>query len=82
MSDSPLACTNQEIGNMSRRAKIALVLLSVFNAIVLATNISLPTRAAGGMNYENLVADQDFTRAVQSIVQKCRVNEDMATIKC
>jgi hypothetical protein len=62
---------------------IALVLLSAFNAIVLAINISLPTRAAvGGMNYESLVADPDFTRAVQSIVQKCRVNEDMATIKC
>ena len=68
---------------MSRRAKIALVLLSAFNAIVLAINISPPTRAAvGGMNYENLVADPDFTRAVQSIVQKCRVDADMVTVKC
>ena len=68
---------------MSRRAKIALVLLSAFNAIVLAINISPPTRAAvGGMNYESLVADPDFTRAVQAIVQKCKVNVDTATVIC
>ena len=63
---------------MSRRAKIVLVLLSAFNAIVLAINISPLTRAAvvDGMVYENLVADPDFTRAVQAIVQKCRVKGD------
>jgi hypothetical protein len=68
---------------MSSKAKIILVTLSVLNAIALATNLSLPTRAAvGRMSYQNLVADPDFTRAVQSIVQKCRVNVDIATIVC
>jgi hypothetical protein len=68
---------------MSSKAKIILVTLSVLNAIALATNISLPTKAAvGGMSYQNLVDDPDFTRAVQSIVQKCRVNVDIATVLC
>ena len=68
---------------MSSKAKIILVMLSALNAIALATNISLPTRAAvGGMSYQNLVDDPDFTRAVQFIVQKCRVNVDIATVVC
>ena len=69
---------------MSRRAKIALVLLSAFNAIALAINISSLAGAAvvEGMVYENLVADPDFTRAVQAIVQKCKVNVDTATVIC
>lgn len=68
---------------MSRGAKIVLVMLGALNAIALAANISLPTRAAvGGMTYQNLVGDPDFTRAVQFIVQKCKVNVDIATVIC
>ena len=68
---------------MSRRAIMALGLLSALNAITLVINISLPSRAAvGGMTYENLVSDPDFTRAVQSIAQKCKVNVDIAKLIC
>jgi hypothetical protein len=60
-----------------------LVGLTALNAVALAITVSLPTRAAvGGKTYEDLVADPDFARAVQSIVQKCRVNVDIATIVC
>jgi hypothetical protein len=68
---------------MSRRATMILVGLTALNVIALAINVSLPTRAAvGGMSYQNLVDDPDFARGVQSIVQKCRVNVDIATVVC
>lgn len=60
-----------------------LGLLSLFNLIALVLNISQSSRAAvGGMNYEDLMRDSDFTRAVKSIVQECKVNVDVATLKC
>jgi hypothetical protein len=60
-----------------------LVALTALNAIVLAINMSLPTRAAvDGKTYQDLVVDPDFRRAVQSIVQKCKVNVDIATVIC
>jgi hypothetical protein len=34
------------------------------------------------MSYEDLMCDQDFTRAVQSIAQECRVNVDVAELMC
>ena len=68
---------------MSRRAMMILVGLTALNAVALTINVSLPLRAAvGGKTYEDLVADPDFTRAVQSIVQKCRVNVDIAKVIC
>ena len=72
---------------MSRRAMTVLMallcLLSALNAIALVFNISLPSRAAvGGMSYEDLMRDQDFTRAVKSIAQECRVNVDIAKLMC
>ena len=72
---------------MTRRLTITSVgflgLLSLFNLIALVLNISQSSRAAvRGMNYEDLMHDSDFTRAVKSIVQECKVNVDIATIKC
>jgi len=68
---------------MSRSAMMILVGLTALNAVALTINVSLPLRAAvGGKTYEDLVADPDFTRAVQSVVQKCRVNVDIATVVC
>ena len=68
---------------MSRRAMMILVGLTALNAVVLTINVSLPVRAAvGGKTYNDLISDPDFTRAVQSIVQKCRVDADMVTVKC
>ena len=68
---------------MSRRAMMILVGLTALNAVVLTINVSVPVRAAvGGKTYNDLISDPDFTRAVQSIVQKCRVNVDIATVVC
>ena len=68
---------------MSRRAKIAMLSLTALNAIALVINVSLPTRAAvGGMTYNDLIADLDFVLAVQDIMQRCRVNVDIARMEC
>ena len=58
-------------------------LFVALNAIALIINVSLPTRAAvAGKTYNDLISDLDFTRAVQSIAQKCRVNVDIARLEC
>jgi hypothetical protein len=69
---------------MSRRAMFAILsLLSALNVIALAVNVSLPSRAAvGGMSYQDLMRDPDFTRAVKSIAQECKVNVDVAKLTC
>ena len=70
---------------MSRTAALVapLCLLSALNLFALVINNSLPSRAAvGGLSYEGLMRDQDFTRAVQSIAQKCKVNVDIAKLIC
>ena len=72
---------------MSRRAITVLMtllcLLSALNAMALVVNMSPPSRAAvGGMSYEDLMRDQDFTRAVKSIARECRVNVDIAKLMC
>jgi hypothetical protein len=49
----------------------------------LLINISLPTRAAvGGKPHEDLLDDADFVLAVQALVEKCKVNIDVAKIQC
>ena len=68
---------------MSRRLKVALVVLTVLNAMALAVNISLPTKAAvGAKSYEDLLDDPDFTLAVQAVVEKCKLNLDVAKLQC
>ena len=69
---------------MSRRAIFAILsLLSALNVIALAINVSLPSKAAvGGMSYEDLMRDPDFTRAVKSIAQECKVNVGVAKLLC
>ena len=68
---------------MSRRAKVAILSLTALNAVALVINISLPTRAAvGGMTYNDLIADLDFVLAVQDVMQRCRVNVDIARMEC
>jgi hypothetical protein len=34
------------------------------------------------MSYEDLLRDPDFTRAVKSIAEQCRVNVDLAKLSC
>ena|SRR3981081_4250866 len=74
----------REVRKMSRRAMFAILsLLSALNVIALAVNVSLPSRAAvGGMSYQDLMRDPDFTRAVKSIAQECKVNVDVAKLTC
>jgi hypothetical protein len=72
---------------MSRKNITVLVallcLLTLLNVSALVLNVSAPARAAvAGMSYEQLVADPDFTRAVHSIVLKCKVNVDLARLNC
>ena len=50
---------------------------------MLVLNLSQVSRAAvGGMNYQDLLRDHDFTRAVKSIAEQCTVNVDIARLKC
>jgi hypothetical protein len=72
---------------MSRRIKpallFALFLLTALNLVGFILNVSAPSRAAvAGMSYQDLIRDPDFTRAVQSIAQECRVNIDLAKVVC
>jgi hypothetical protein len=62
---------------------VLLCVLSGLNAIALIINLSQPLRAAvGGMSYQDLMRDPDFTRAVKSITQDCKVNVDIAKLVC
>jgi hypothetical protein len=72
---------------MSRKFVIALTallcLLSVVNGVVLFLNTAAPSRAAiAGMSYQDLIRDPDFTRAVKTVVQECKVNVDIAKVVC
>jgi hypothetical protein len=68
---------------MSRLLMTLLCLLSVLNVIALVLNLSQVSRAAvSGMNYQDLLRDPDFTRAVKSIAEQCTVNVDIARLKC
>jgi hypothetical protein len=69
---------------MSRTIAFALLgLLTAFNLGVLLINASPPSRAAvAGMNARQLVKDPDFTRAVKTVVERCKVNLDLAKLSC
>jgi hypothetical protein len=68
---------------MSRFSMTLLGLLSALNVIALVLNLSQVSRAAvGGMSYQDLLRDPDFTRAVKSIAEQCMVNVDIARLKC
>ena len=68
---------------MSRLLMTLLCLLSALNVIALVLNLSQGSRAAvGGMSYQDLLRDPDFTRAVKSIAEQCMVNVDIARLKC
>jgi hypothetical protein len=68
---------------MSRFLMTLLWLLSALNVIALILNLSQVSRAAvGGMSYQDLMSDPDFTRAVKSIAEQCSVNVDIARLKC
>lgn len=69
---------------MSRGVTIAVLgFVSALNLLALAVNLSLPSRAAvAGMDSRQLTGDPEFTHAVQSIIQSCKVNIDTAKLLC
>jgi hypothetical protein len=69
---------------MSRGAIAAAVcVLLAANLVVLGLNVSHESRAAvAGMKSQDLAADPDFVKAVQSVVEKCKVNVDLANMQC
>jgi hypothetical protein len=60
-----------------------LALLMAANMAAVFTIMPLRSSAAvAGMNYEQLMQDSDFSRAVKSVVEKCQVNVDLGKLKC
>ncbi|WFU75542.1 hypothetical protein [Bradyrhizobium sp. CB2312] len=72
---------------MSYRARIVwialLCSLSAVNLVVLAVNLSAPSKAAvKGASYQELLRDADFARAVKTIAEQCKVNVELAKLMC
>jgi hypothetical protein len=72
---------------MSRKTGITILVLTclatALNVGVLILNVSLPSEAAvAGLHYRGLSRDPDFRRAVQTVVEACRVNLNLADIRC
>jgi hypothetical protein len=73
-----------EVDNMPSKVLFALAtLLMALNVIVLGINSSRQSKAVtAGANYQDLIHDADFTRAVKSIAEACTVNVDIARLRC
>jgi hypothetical protein len=72
---------------MLRKTGITLVviacLLTVLNIGFIILQLSFPSKAAvGGMDAQALSRDSDFRRAVQTVVEACKVNVDIAKVQC
>lgn len=72
---------------MSRKTGFAILVLTclatALNLGMLILNFSLPSAAAvAGMDAKTLAQDPDFRSAVQTVVQTCKVNIDLAKINC
>ena len=68
----------------SRPKILALLLVATaLNATILLADLSLSSKAAvANMDYGALVKDAHFKKAVQSIVEGCSVNTNIARIRC
>ena len=67
---------------MSHKAMIAtLFLMTALNTTSLVMNFSLPSKAANP-SYQELINDPNFTRAVTTIIERCRVNVDIGRVQC
>jgi hypothetical protein len=70
---------------MSSRSWLAvlLCLMTAVNAGFFVVNVSHQSKATvAGMSYEELMRDPDFTRAVKSIAEACKVNVDIGKLAC
>ena len=68
----------------SRPKILALLLVATaLNATILLADLSLSSKAAvANMDYGALVKDADFRKAVQSVVEACSVNMNLAQVRC
>jgi hypothetical protein len=65
--------------------KILVLLLAAtaLNVAILLVDLSFSSRAAvANMDYGALLEDADFKKAVQSIVEACSVNMNIAQVRC
>ena len=63
--------------------KVAPQLQNEVVTLFLIVNLSSSSVASvAGMDRQALTRDPDFVRAVQSIVEDCRVNVDIAKVRC
>jgi len=72
---------------MSRKTGVTILvpicLATALNVGILILNVSLPSEAAvAGLHYRDLSRDPDLRRAVQAVVEACRVNLNLADIRC
>jgi hypothetical protein len=72
---------------MSRKTAVPILALTclatALNMGILILNFSMPSAAAvAGMDAKGLSRDPDFRSAVQSIVEGCKGNIDLAKINC
>jgi hypothetical protein len=58
-----------------------LCFLTVLNIMVLVISFSLPSKATTP-SYQEMINDPNFTRAVKTIIEQCRVNVDIARVQC
>ena len=62
---------------------LTLGVVSALNLVAFAVNLALPSRAAvGRQGYQDLLRNDDFTRAIKSIAESCTVNVDIGKLKC
>ena len=68
----------------SRPKILALLLVATaLNGTILLADLSLSSKAAvANMDYGALVKVADFRMAVQSIVEACSVNMNLAQVRC
>ena len=67
---------------MSCKAVMAtLCFLAVVNIMMLLISFSLPSKAATP-SYQEMINDPNFTRAVKTIIEQCRVNVDVGKVQC
>jgi hypothetical protein len=67
-----------------RQTLIVLTLAATaLNVAILILNLSLTSQAAvSGMDYKALASDEDFKKAVQTVIEACRVNVDIGKVRC
>ena len=71
------------LGKSSTKILVLLLATAALNVAILLVDLSASSRAAvANMDYGALVKDADFKKAVQSIVEACSVNMNLAQIRC